>query len=213
MSEQRPSDHGRKQRRSKADIEQLLIAAAREVFSVRGYSRATTREIAQRAEVSETLLFRYFDSKAGLFEQVTFTPFDHLMGEFFEGLHVASSTGLRKADTLELLRTFLAFLRTNRQLIVSLTVKDLAEPHDDQAMRKLARLSHYYRLAASELEHLGAGMGDSQAIGADMSVRLGFGMVLASVLLSDWLFPEGEPAPEEVIKGLDYLLTKALSHM
>ncbi len=218
MTDRTEPGPGRKQRRSRAEIEQRLIAAARQVFGQRGYSRATTRDIAGAAQVSETLLFRYFGSKANLFEQVTFTPFDQLMTEFFEAPHGAPGTDLRKADTIALLRSFLSFLKTNRQLIVSLTVKDLAEPDDARVARKLSRLSHYYHLAATELERLSPGIGHAgtstdDKMNGDLSVRLGFGMVLASVLFSDWLFPEGEPEPEALVAGLDRLLTKALSHM
>lgn len=44
------------------------MAAAQEVFSKAGYSQAGIRDIAAIAETSTTLLLRYFDSKAGLFE-------------------------------------------------------------------------------------------------------------------------------------------------
>lgn len=45
-----------------------ILAAAQESFSKRGYSQAGIREIAGLADVSSTLLLRYFGSKAGLFE-------------------------------------------------------------------------------------------------------------------------------------------------
>jgi len=44
-----------------------LLAAAREVFRERGYDRATTRAIGERAGVDPALIARYFDSKEGLF--------------------------------------------------------------------------------------------------------------------------------------------------
>src|ERR1700738_2907242 len=37
-----------------------------QVFAARGYDAATTREVAQSAEVSEQLIQRYFGGKAGL---------------------------------------------------------------------------------------------------------------------------------------------------
>ncbi len=45
--------------------EQILLAAA-QVFSTTGYSRATTKQIAASAGVSEGLVFTYFKSKADL---------------------------------------------------------------------------------------------------------------------------------------------------
>ncbi|HEX3239351.1 MAG TPA: TetR family transcriptional regulator [Solirubrobacterales bacterium] len=44
-----------------------LLEAARELFRERGYERATTREIGERAGVDPALIVRYFDSKEGLF--------------------------------------------------------------------------------------------------------------------------------------------------
>jgi AcrR family transcriptional regulator len=47
-----------------------LIAAA-ELFSQKGYAATTTREIAQRAGVSEGALFKYFATKEALFERLS----------------------------------------------------------------------------------------------------------------------------------------------
>ena len=47
--------------------QELLLAAAQELFAERGYERVTTREIAERAGVDATLIARYFGSKAGLY--------------------------------------------------------------------------------------------------------------------------------------------------
>ena len=52
-----------------------LIDAARTTFNDRGYERATTREIAQRANLSETTLFRHYHSKAELFHVAMIEPF------------------------------------------------------------------------------------------------------------------------------------------
>jgi AcrR family transcriptional regulator len=51
---------------SAATREALLEAAGR-VFDERGYDRATTREIGERAGVDPAMIARYFDSKEGLF--------------------------------------------------------------------------------------------------------------------------------------------------
>jgi len=45
---------------------QLLDTAA-EVFAVRGYSGATTAELAEAAGVSEPIIYRHFKSKKDLF--------------------------------------------------------------------------------------------------------------------------------------------------
>lgn len=54
----------------KPDTRQLLIDAATEVFVKRGFSRATTKEIAQTAGVAEGTIYRHFDDKYALFHEV-----------------------------------------------------------------------------------------------------------------------------------------------
>lgn len=55
----------RRERRIAARKEQILDAAAY-VFSRHGYERATTREIAEAADLSEGTLYNYFDNKQEL---------------------------------------------------------------------------------------------------------------------------------------------------
>ena len=46
-----------------------IMKAARELFEQKGFASVTTKEIAQRAGVSEVTLFRHFKSKRSLFEE------------------------------------------------------------------------------------------------------------------------------------------------
>jgi AcrR family transcriptional regulator len=55
----------RRKRRAAARRDQILDAAA-EVFAEKGFARATTKEIADRADVSEGTIYNYFDSKEDL---------------------------------------------------------------------------------------------------------------------------------------------------
>ncbi|MCK5427972.1 MAG: helix-turn-helix transcriptional regulator, partial [Anaerolineales bacterium] len=53
------SNHKKKEAITKRRKRQI-IAAAREVFSQKGFSEATTAEIAQQAGVSEGTIYNYF---------------------------------------------------------------------------------------------------------------------------------------------------------
>jgi len=55
---------------SKTDTRQVLIDAATEVFLRRGFSRATTKEIAKTAGLAEGTIYRHFDDKYALFHEV-----------------------------------------------------------------------------------------------------------------------------------------------
>lgn len=63
MTAGKPSK-SRNAERSKATI----LAAARQAFAERGYSQTGIRDIAAIADVSSTLLLRYYGTKAALFE-------------------------------------------------------------------------------------------------------------------------------------------------
>jgi AcrR family transcriptional regulator len=69
-------------RRGRGEPRRLLIEAARGLFNERGYSEATTREISDRAEVSETLMFRNFGTKAGIFRAAMVQPFVEFVQAF-----------------------------------------------------------------------------------------------------------------------------------
>ena len=61
-----PTLHTRRERRIAARQAQIL-EAAETIFAAKGYHGATTREIAQAADVSEGTLYNYFASKRDLF--------------------------------------------------------------------------------------------------------------------------------------------------
>ncbi len=63
----RPLKPGTAKRRNRADSIQKFMDAALEVFSEVGFDAATTKAISQRAGLNDSLIQRYFVSKAGLF--------------------------------------------------------------------------------------------------------------------------------------------------
>ena len=66
---------GREQRRLQ------ILHAARDVFVEHGYAGARTHQIAERAEVTEALLYRHFPSKQALFEAAVLEPLEVMIGE------------------------------------------------------------------------------------------------------------------------------------
>jgi AcrR family transcriptional regulator len=57
-------------RRDPQQKQALLLAAARELFASQGYDQTSTIQIAQRAGVSEGILFHHFGSKRSLFTRI-----------------------------------------------------------------------------------------------------------------------------------------------
>jgi len=73
----------RRERRIAARRAQIL-GAAETVFSHKGYERATTREIAETADISEGTLYNYFESKSELLSAVADSFADGIAGEIAE---------------------------------------------------------------------------------------------------------------------------------
>lgn len=77
-----PPPKVKRNRRSRDEIRSRLLDAARELFAQKGYAGTSTREVSQRAEVAEILLFRHFGNKAGLYEEAVLSPFEHFVDEY-----------------------------------------------------------------------------------------------------------------------------------
>ena len=60
-----------------AKREQILLAAE-QVFAKRGFKGATTREVAEKAGIANSLIFYYFKNKMALYEAVFQSFFDQL---------------------------------------------------------------------------------------------------------------------------------------
>ena len=112
-------------RRRRGEPRRLLLEAARELFTSQGFSGTSTREIAEQAGVSETLMFRYFGSKVGLFREALVAPFVEFVEDFNAKWQSGSSDDL---DDETLSRRFIEDLfdlfRRNRGLVVMLWAAD-----------------------------------------------------------------------------------------
>jgi AcrR family transcriptional regulator len=116
---------GRRPRRSGDEVRRLLIVAARELFSEKGYSETTTREIIKRAGVSDQSLFSHFESKQGLFEAAMLEP----LGQFIRSYVDAGSAGLEDTGSEEMLRRYVEGLFdlvvANHQVFLALSPEHL----------------------------------------------------------------------------------------
>jgi len=64
---------------NKDNKEMLILEAAVRVFSAKGFSGATTREIAQAAGVAEGTIFRYFPTKKDILRRILVKVVDTIM--------------------------------------------------------------------------------------------------------------------------------------
>lgn len=71
-----------KRKRNQEDTKAKLLKAALDVFAKSGYDAATTRNIAKKAGVNESLIHRYFKSKLGLFVALKYQFRENLIKQF-----------------------------------------------------------------------------------------------------------------------------------
>jgi AcrR family transcriptional regulator len=91
-----------------------ILEAAAQVFSTYGYAGATTRAIAEAADVNEVTLFRHFGTKRKLFEEVI-ARFSAVPGLTAMG---GKLTGDYRQDLTTIGRHYLAMLHRNRRAIL-----------------------------------------------------------------------------------------------
>jgi AcrR family transcriptional regulator len=194
-------------RRSRDDILDRIVRAAREEFKRSGFAGATTAAIARRADVTEAQLFRYFGSKSNLFRETIFKPVDQhflsFMNQHLPDIRKAAST----AQMSELYATELQrFIRENSGLLASFVIAQTYEPATAQSGSG-SSLHTYFDRAASLM---GLRLQDRAKVDPRLTVRVVFGAVLASVMFKDWLFPAGMASDEEITGAVNDFIREGI---
>jgi AcrR family transcriptional regulator len=119
---------------------QRLLDAAFQVCSDRGLHGATTREIADVAQVNEVTLFRHFGSK----EKLIAALFQHVVATLTESLNEAEADGQDlERDLLRYAQRYNEMLMTNEALIR--TIIGEARRHPEQARQVMCEAGHSMR--------------------------------------------------------------------
>jgi AcrR family transcriptional regulator len=178
-----------------------LVSAAREVFNAKGYAGASTREIADRAGVSETLMFRNFKTKAGLFREAMVVPFI----EFVDGF-VQSRDGVTPSDDRdELSKQFVGRLydlcRAHRALAAMLFAGDVHTEGElaasgvlDEVRDQLERL---VGLGEAEMRYRGTALPRQ-----DLATRTTIALVAGMATFGTWFFGSRRPTRDAVVQEL-----------
>ncbi len=181
------------------DARQALIEAARLVFVEQGYSGATTRAIAQRAGVNEVTIFRHFASKANLFKEAVFQPFDRYLAEYIQ----QEFTGQHNTPLTESWRSFsgglFALLDENSALLNALIVACNYDAGDIFGVHDLTSLDSYFEHASAAIAKISGKRGHPTR-DPEIVARLVFGLVSSVALFRGWLFPQGLAPIEKVIE-------------
>lgn len=198
-------------RRSSEEIRGLLLTAASSYFARNGYAGTSTRAIAAAAGVSETLLFRHFGTKSGLFEATTLDRFRASIDEFVTRWdRRAVPAGDEEVHARAYLSGLLRLLRSQRGVMFALLTVDTGE--DEVAVIHAAALEAFDKLLAGTETHVLRRADGTllPGVDAELTAPAVAAVVLAVTLLDEWLFAPGGSRPsastveEEVITYVLY---------
>ncbi|KAA1421863.1 TetR/AcrR family transcriptional regulator [Nocardioides humilatus] len=207
----------RRTRRSPDEVRALVLRAAHDLFTSQGYQATRTRQIAERAQVAEPVIFRHFGSKAEIFEISLLTPFTE-----FANAWAASweEDPLESADEYEMTRTFVEGfykLTVEHQEVLRTLMSARAAGGDDAlvevANRVVEQLGALLTLIRSLLEKHAAARGWG-TLDSPVTVAVALGSILSVVLFDDWIFPAGQPRPGRAreIEELTQMLLRGVAH-
>jgi len=183
-----------------------LLGAAREEFAAKGFRGATTKDIAERAGVTEPMVFRHFGSKAALFEEAAVEPVVAFMDDYVTewGTREQGSTDA-VGQVSDFVSRLVAVLDIDRELLLAILA---AGQFDETLIPAAERL----RTAFGRIIGMFEGIVNTELTlrGLDEPDRAAYARVLLGIAISfalhgDWL-TIGEQ-PREV--SLQRLLNEA----
>jgi AcrR family transcriptional regulator len=188
-------------RRKRGEPRRLLLEAAEQVFSERGYD-ASTREIADRAAVSETLMFRYFGSKAGLFHAAMVAPFVEFVDHFVDqAAPIAEADGKDLYGVTEKFVGELYDLFTEHRGLVAMLWS--AQAHSESELAEQGLFEDVWA-ALDKLAALGARARSSRSARNEIATRaivsMIAGMAIAGASFRDRKVPQRSAVVEELAK-------------
>ena len=184
-----------RQRRRPGEVRELLLEGARAVFTEKGYGGASTREIADQAEVSEALLFRHFKTKANLFNEAILAPFNGFMAEFVEAWESQrESPWTDETLTRLFIGQLYDVLSEHRDIALALIA---ASAHETEVLSDIpnginlpAMLDKLAAIGAEEADRRGL-----EDVDIEVAARAIAGMVVALAVLGPWMFRPGRQRP------------------
>jgi AcrR family transcriptional regulator/DNA-binding Xre family transcriptional regulator len=175
-----------------------ILSAAVALFSAKGYSRVSIRELAARAGCSTANLYHHFPSKVDIFV----TLIEGAMVEHFAGLQEALE---RHDDPVEQLRYVL-----RNHLLVHMTrpevrlLSDDFHPMTGRTLERFIAERDRYELGVRDVVARGVREGVFEVDDPAVAVRAAMG---ACNYVDRWFRPEGPLSAEQVAQGIaDFLV-------
>ena len=207
-----PSDQYRPQQRSLRTRERIL-SAAWDAFTSEGFDRASTKRIAAAAGVNSSMIFRYFGSKSGLYEEAVLEPLQRQLTEF---VRTWESYGSLPHPATRTATDFLGGLydlfRGSPDVAQALISVGTATEHErirefiDRIERLLRRVDD---VVDAEARERGWSAYDTR-----FTTRISFGIAFSMAVLGDLLFPPASPQPtrEDLVDGMAAYVLRSISN-
>ena len=161
----------------------VLIQAALKSFGDCGYRGTTTKDIAVAAGVSETLIFRYFESKAGLMAAAVVAPLEQILDDFLE--RWSGDVEFRAQPGEVVIRAFVAhvaeIVEVNPALAQAALSLMVERPPEMLAGRIVDQVSEIFDEMTPVMEEFSR-LNDMPAEDAAYAVRIGVISVISNVL-------------------------------
>jgi AcrR family transcriptional regulator len=194
-------------RHAVAPTRERLLQAAREVIEEGGYGAATVAVIAERAGVAAGTLYRHFSSKEEMFVEV----FRLVCDRELSAMRAAAAEMAEDASHVERLESVLATFAWRALRRPRLAWALIAEPVDPLVdAERLAYRERYRELTATTLyQAIAAGELPEQDVELTAAALVGgCGEVLVGPLSP--LAGPGPPPSEQILKGLDVFIRRAI---
>jgi len=176
----------------------LILKAAHDLFATQGYHATPTRQIADRAAVGESVLFRHFGSKAELFETTILTPFGEFIDDWSTRWDAKTTSATDPRQVAEaFVKGFYNLADEHRELLRTLIAAgvDGVDPGLAEVAARIGeKFANNLGVVRSVLLEHGAAR-HFRAVDAPVTVAISVGSVLSLVLLDDWLFVPNQRRP------------------
>lgn len=169
-----------------------MIRAARELFARKGYDGTSLRDIAERAGVNESVIYRSVGTKDQIFRVAVVEPYHEFVTSFVSRWRAHSERRSSEEMVGRFVYELYDMLHEHREMITALVA---ANSLDDETYRSSrVELNRELDALADQTASDAEGRG-LEGVDLNLAVRCATGMVMSLVLLDDWLLPEGERRP------------------
>ena len=191
----------------------LLEEAALELFAEKGFDGTSTRSIADRAGVSEALIYRHFGSKTGLYERAVLDPIQTFIAGYagrWEAMY--ASEPLSEAGVRDYVTGLYGLFRQHRLAVISLlneySFHRSDGKHEWQPLFE-AVISDFDDVTRKALQRRGYNRADPA-----LTLRASISLVVGMAILDGFLFGSAEADTrddERVVNELVSMIVRGVS--